>query len=124
MLPASIIIGAGIDTKVSQNEGRQINMSKTMEIAGMTFEIGKDIDYIPSIPNREVFDVYDRPSEAKRHIWSAWRNWFWNQLNCFEVGVESYNCHFFTIGAVATYEGENYYFHITSAHNTIHKIVA
>lgn len=70
---------------------------------------------------RSLYDCYEKPSETKRQIWYEWISWF-QKMKCFEYGVSSYNCRFFSIEAIVYENGNEYLLVITRAHKKAYKI--
>ena len=106
---------------------------RVVNIADRDFTVGCDFTVDCDVPSfdkenisfRDLWDCYDRPSDTKVSIWKSWCNWFYNNLDCINVGVCSYNCTMFTIEAVAYVEelDDYYYFYITKTRQEIHKLV-
>lgn len=101
---------------------------KTINFAGVTFEL-HDSKMHPVAPitgynYHEIYEVYDRPSDAKVSIWHDWCKWVNAMRDAgYECGIqiESHNCMFFTItGSVRTGE-HTYNLWITAAHNRCYK---
>lgn len=110
---------------------------RTLTIYGVDFEVIEPkksniatFDTLFTMPNcRTLHDCYKKPSQAKLNIWAWWRSWF-AQLLGFEgvsfkqfCGVNSYNCNFFTLYGLLTYNGEDYIVYITPSHNRLIKVV-
>ena len=78
---------------------------------------------------RTLHDCYAKPSTSKLNIWNWWRSWFDKVLGFEGVsfkqfcGINSYNCNFFTLHGLLTYNGEDYIVYITYAHNRLIKVV-
>ena len=104
-------------------------MRKTIEIKGVTFEVEKPSQYRlnPWRGFLNIHECYGRPSSIKVAIYEDWKNWFLNNEDAdFSVealGVISYNCNFFTIGAIVEYCDKLYNITITRSHNRISEIL-
>ena len=81
---------------------------KKIELNGRIFEArekyrdfkGETVEqyFNPRYTYNDIFDAYDRPSQAKIEIWNDWERWAREQG--FSVWIESRNCFMFTIGFV------------------------
>lgn len=112
------------NNKHNQRKG-EITM-KTINIKGINFELcGTTTRNV--VKQRSLYDVYANPSETKRNIWYGWVRWFDQpELHCWEYGVSSYNCNFFTINAIIRpddMDGKEYMLVITASHNRAYEIV-
>ncbi len=97
-------------------------MKKTVEINGVTFEIGKPVSE-GHWTDRSVYECYGRCSEAKRSIWEFWARYILDTFRSGKFGVESYNGFQFTINAIVDWEGQQYQLHISKAHNILCPII-
>lgn len=83
-------------------------MKKFIECNGLYFEVKKPIEKPTSITRKFLYECYKKPSKAKESIYRYWSDYVFNTFNHIEnFGVESYNCHMFTLGW-ATPDGEFY----------------
>lgn len=90
-------------------------------IDGVEFEKGNDIENIPNIAHKTIYDCYGKPSVVKASIYNEWEKWFIkNNGSC---GVASYNCMMFTLNGTIYVDGICYYCYITKNHNRIYKVV-
>ena len=101
-------------------------MKKTINIKGINFELcGTTTRHV--VKQRSLYDVYANPSETKRGIWYNWVRWFDQpELHCWEYGVSSYNCNFFTINAIIrpdNMDDKEYLLVITACHNRAYEII-
>ena len=95
-------------------------MKKIIEINGVSFEVEKAIDHEPAREYTRLEDCYANPSSTKQEIWLDWFKFFAEASDYnFEMWVSSYNCVTFTISAIATINGQRYFFYITKCHNRI-----
>lgn len=103
-------------------------MAKFIEINGEKFELintKKPIDerHKDYLGRRDLFDFYDRPSEAKQVIWDEWQTWERETPCVYDMRVTSASHFMFTIGAyfvdVKTDEIIGY-FVITRDHNRLY----
>lgn len=98
---------------------------KTITINKESFELGKPVTNmdLPTISNKDIDDVYARPSITKLNIYNSWSNWFIN--NDGYCGVCSHNCNFFSIHGIVTDKETNkrYFCYITRSHNRAYEIV-
>ena len=97
-------------------------MKKTLEINGVTFELGKPVPE-GHWSDRTVYDCYGRPSDAKRAIWEDWASYILDTFRTATFGVASYNGFQFTIDGVVDWEGQQYQLRISKAHNTLCPII-
>ena len=110
---------------------------RTLTIYGVDFEVIKPkksnistFDRLFTMSDcRTLHDCYAKPSQSKLNIWAWWRSWFAQVLGFNGIsfkqfcGVSSYNCFFFTLHGLLTYNGEDYIVYITHAHNRLIKVV-
>lgn len=69
-----------------------------------------------------IYDAYKNPSDIKRHIWEAWRNWF-TEFSDFDFCVCGKNSmQFSIIGKVVDDDGQPWYLYITRNHNRATRI--
>ena len=81
-----------------------------------TLDTKETIGYTP-IPQRSIYDVYQRCSTAKRNIYLSWVEWFTKNNGWCDVC--SHNSNFFSMqGYIRNYETREMYFcYITPANN-------
>ena len=97
-------------------------MKKIIEINGVNFEY-EGTTSRNVVKQRSLYEVYSSPSAIKRQIWYEWIRFF-DELKCWEYGISSYNCNFFTIEAIVyDVDGKNYILNITKCHNRCYEIV-
>ncbi len=97
-----------------------------VNIAGRDFVLQGTMDFdTTKASQRDLWDCYERPSDAKRHIWGSWSAFFNNKVDCEQYGIYSYNCMTFTINAIAyVHELDCYcYFYITKKRQEIWKLI-
>lgn len=73
-----------------------------------------------------IWNAYDRPSDAKVSIWHEWENWFRRNFDKDhrDYFISSRNGYFFTIeGKIKLDDGTAYYLKITAYNNYAYKLV-
>lgn len=98
-------------------------MKKVMEINGENFTIMKSISSFSFHYNtfKDIYSCYEKPSEIKLSIYKDWEKWF-NELNCYDFGIISYNGWMFTCGGIIKIDGQMYYIYITKTRQEIYAI--
>lgn len=94
-----------------------------MKINGEYFKIMKPISSFSFCWNtfKDIYSCYQKPSEIKLSIYKDWEEWF-NELNCYDYGIISYNGFMFTCGAIINYDGQKYYIYIAKTRQEIYPI--
>lgn len=79
---------------------------------------------LPTIKNRSLYDVYNRPSQTKVNIYNKWCAYFYDlcgqydntklEVHTYDIGIASYNSNIFTIDCIIYADDEPIeYWHIT-----------
>lgn len=55
---------------------------------------------------------YERPSDAKRQIYTKWMKWFFDVEGLSQFGIESYNCMMFTLTGLYYDNKEDKYYRL------------
>lgn len=101
-------------------------MKQVVRIGGVEFTVIGEQSYTTKYASqKDLFDCYTRPSVRKIGIWKSWVQWFDKYVDYEQIGVRSYNLHFFTIDAIGYVPQLNgiYYFYITSTRYELIKLV-
>lgn len=96
-----------------------------VELNDVTFTLDKDnpIPYETNLNGyHNIYDAYNRPSDANVSIWESWLLWF--NENDGTLAVSSKNCNFFTIEGYVTDRdtGKRYFARITKGHNRLYEV--
>lgn len=97
----------------------------TVELNGETFTLDKKnpVPYEVELTGyHNIYDAYNRPSDAKVGIWESWMIWFHeNDGTCV---VATKNCNFFTIEGYVTDKetGKRYFAYITHANHRLYAV--
>lgn len=110
-------------------------MSK-LSINGVDFQVIKPRDMITMNEkwydeffkdSKSLQDCYTKPSSSKQFIFNKWFNW-WSECcttgliqDRHWLGVTSFNCRMFTIGAVFEYNNIRYIMHVTKSSNKLYQ---
>lgn len=71
---------------------------------------------------KDIYQCYDRPSQAKVNIFKEWCD-FAKKVDASNYGIASYNANIFTFDFMFSYENAIYYAHITPSHNYICEVM-
>ena len=71
---------------------------------------------------KDIYQCYDRPSQAKVSIYNDWCD-FAKKVDASNWGIASYNANIFTFDFCFKYEDKKYYAHITPCHNYICEVM-
>ena len=91
-------------------------------INGVKFEkVGGNIHNI-NTNLKNLYQCYDRPSQAKVGIYNEWVDYA-RKVDASKWGIATYNANVFTFDFCFKYESKKYYAHITPCHNYIVEVL-
>ena len=99
---------------------------QTITVNGVTFTVKKPLGKIALTCDfgRDLMDCYNKPSLYKKMIWDGWLKWASMLPGSCQLGVNSYNCNFFTIGGLwCTEDGKKYVMYITKSRCEIREVL-
>ena len=95
---------------------------KTITINGVKFEKVKGGVNNINTNLKDIYQCYDRPSQAKISIFKEWVEYA-REVGASNWGIASYNANIFTFDFMFSYNDVVYYAHITPSHNYICEVM-
>lgn len=101
-------------------------MDKTITINGVDFKVVRPttkegisiINDVRYSDHKDLYDIYDRPSETKRDIWRGWCEWL-KGVSDTNIWCLRGSSHAFSIAGNIELDGVKGYLYITKSYNKV-----